>query len=58
MKKRIDNEKLLETLEFGIGDNAVSHYETTGLIPFAPENNAQLHSYKEINKYQEEPITK
>lgn len=57
MKKHIDNDKLLEIFDFGTGADAVSHTETTGLIPFGPENDYQLHSYKDIDKYQQDPIT-
>ncbi len=57
MKKRINNDKLLDVMEFGLDDNAVSHTETTGLIPSAPENGHELESYKDINKYQQKPMS-
>lgn len=57
MKKRIDNDKLLDVMEFGLDDNAVSHTETTGLVASAPVNDYELESYKDINKYQQKPMT-
>lgn len=57
MKKRIDNDKLIETLSFGLGSNAVSHNETTGLIPSRPLDEYELDSYHEINYYRQIPIT-
>ena len=55
-KQKIDNDAVFNSMEFGLGDNAVLHTETTGLIPFAPENEALLRSYKEIDKYRQQPI--
>ncbi|MGN1116053.1 MAG: hypothetical protein ACI4TH_05765 [Candidatus Ornithomonoglobus sp.] len=55
-KKRIDNEKTLDTMDFGLGANAVSHNDTTGLVPSGPVNDYELHSYKEIDEYQQKPI--
>lgn len=57
-KKAINNEAVLHSLDFGLGDDAVSHTETTGLIPSAPVNQYELDSYKEIDEYQQTPITK
>ncbi|MDD6762080.1 MAG: hypothetical protein PUD92_00325 [Clostridiales bacterium] len=54
--KRIDNEKILDELDFGFGANAVSHNDTTGLVPSAPLNDYELNSYKEIDEYQQKPI--
>ncbi len=54
--KRIDNEKILDTIDSGLEADAVSHTETTGLVPSAPINDYELHSYKEINEYQQKPI--
>lgn len=54
--KRIDNEKILDELDFGFGVNAVSHNDTTGLVPSAPLNDYELNSYKEIDEYQQKPI--
>lgn len=56
-KETIDNEAVLHSLDFGLGDDAVSHNETTGLIPSAPVNQYELDSYKEIDEYQQVPIT-
>ncbi len=57
MKKHTDNDKLFAAMEFGLGDNIVSHTETTGLITVPPENEYEYHSYKEIQKYQQKPST-
>ena len=57
-KEKIDNEAVLHSLDFGLGDDAVSHTETTGLITSAPINQYELDSYKEIDEYQQTPITK
>lgn len=54
--KRIDNKKILDELDFGLGSNAVSHNDTTGLVPSAPLNDYELNSYKEIDEYQQKPI--
>ena len=51
MKKHIDNEEILDSMVFDIGDNAVSHFETTGLIPALAENDYEIDSYKEIMEY-------
>lgn len=55
-KEKIDNNAVLKTLDFGLGDDAVSHTETTGLIPSGPVNQYELDSYKEIDEYQQTPI--
>ncbi len=57
MKSKADNSALLDVLDFGLGSDAVSDTETTGLIPFLPQNEYEEHSYKEINKYRQNPIT-
>lgn len=56
MKKNINNDNLLDVMEFGLDDNAVSHTETTGLMPSAPLNEYEINSYKAINKYRQKPI--
>lgn len=56
MKKRVNNSRLLDVMEFGLDDNVVSHTETTGLIPSAPINEYEIKSYKSINKYQQKPV--
>ncbi len=58
MKKRIDNDKILDSMVFEIGDNAVSHFETTGLIPALAENDYEIDSYKEIMEYSQRPISR
>lgn len=55
MRKRINN-KIIDVMEFGLDDNAVSHTETTGLVAAAPATEAELEAYKDINKYQQKPI--
>ena len=57
MKKHIDNEEILDSMVFDIGDNAVSHFETTGLIPALAENDYEIDSYKEIMEYSQRPIS-
>jgi hypothetical protein len=57
MKKHINNEKVFKKFDFGLGANAVSHTETTGLIPSLPQNEQEIHSYKEIDQYSQKPIT-
>jgi hypothetical protein len=55
MKKNTDNSEILDTLDFGLGANAVSHNEATGLIPSAPENEYETESYKSIVEYEQKP---
>lgn len=56
MMKNADNARLFDLLDFGLGDNAVSHNDTTGLIPSAPLNEDELHSYLDIDDYRQQPI--
>lgn len=58
MKKRIDNDKILDAMEIDTGDNAVSHTETTGLIPALADNDYKMDSYKEIDNFQQRPISR
>lgn len=55
--KPINNDKILDSINFGIGDNAVSHTETTGLIPAAAQSEDELHSYLEVDEYRQKPVT-
>lgn len=56
MKKRINNDKILDAMELNDGNNAVSHTETTGLIPAMPNDDYAVDSYKEIVEYSQKPI--
>lgn len=56
MKKRIDNDKILDTMMLN-EDDAVSHQETTGLIPALAENDYEFDSYKEIDEFSQRPIS-
>ncbi len=58
MKKHIDNDAILDKIEIGINNNAVSHTETTGLIPSLADDEYSRHSYKEIVNFAQRPITK
>ena len=58
MKKHIDNDKTLDAFEIDIVDDVVSSTETTGLIPAIAENDYKMDSYKEIQKFQQRPITR
>ena len=49
--KRNPNEKLFETMSFGLDSGAVSHHECTGLIPFLPEDSEQICSYEHIEDF-------
>ncbi len=49
--KRINNDKIFESLSFGLESDAVSHHECTGLIPFLPQDSFQLRSYEHIENY-------
>ena len=51
MKKPHENDKIFESLTFGLDSNAVSHTECTGLIPTPPENDYQQISYQQIENY-------
>ncbi len=57
MKKRIDNNNIIDKLDFSLNSGAVSHNETTGLIPFLAENDYEIKSYKEIDQYEQPPIS-
>lgn len=57
MKKPIDNSKIFNSISIDKGNNAVSHTEATGLIPALPENEYEINSYREINEYQQIPIS-
>lgn len=56
MKKRINNDKILNSIEIDKGNNAVSHTESTGLIPSMPDDDFAVNSYKEIVEYSQKPI--
>lgn len=58
MKKYIDNDTILDAFEIDIVNDAVSHTETTGLIPAIAENDYKLDSYKDIQKFQQRPIAR
>ena len=58
MRKKINNDKILNHKHFGLNDDSVSATETTGLIPSAPDSEAEYDSYREIDKYQQNPIPK
>lgn len=58
MRKRIDNDKILEKTELDKNNNAVSHTETTGLVPSMPEDNYSAESYRDIIEYRAKPIVK
>ena len=58
MKKHIDNNKALDTFEIDIVDDVVSNTETTGLMPALAENDYKMHSYMEIQKFQQRPVTR
>ena len=57
MKKHINNDKILNHEHFGFNDDSVSFTETTGLIPSGPDSEEERDAYKDINKYQQNPIT-
>ncbi len=56
MRKHIDNDKILNKMELDTGNNAVSHTETTGLIPALADDDYKMDSYKEINNFSQRPI--
>lgn len=56
MKKQINNDKFMETEDFGLNSGAVSHTETTGLIPALAKSDYEIESYKEIDEYTQKPI--
>lgn len=56
MKKRINNDKILDAMELDNGNNAVSHTEATGLIPAMPDDDYAVNSYEEIIEYSQKPI--
>lgn len=58
MRKRIDNDEILDKIELDKNNNAVSHTETTGLVPTPPEDSYSADSYREIIEYQAKPIAK
>ena len=58
MKKRIDNDKIFNAIEIDMGNDAVSHTETTGLIPALADNDYKMDAYKEIDNFEQRPITK
>ena len=58
MKKHIDNDKIFDTIETDIVNDVVSHTETTGLIPALADNDYKMDSYKEIQKFEQRPITR
>lgn len=58
MKKRIDNDKIFDTIEIDMDNDAVSHTETTGLIPALADNDYETGSYKEINNFEQRPIAR
>jgi hypothetical protein len=57
MKKHIDNDKILNHEHFGFNADAVSNMETTGLIPSGPNSEEERDAYKDIDKYQQNPIS-
>ncbi|MBQ3125106.1 MAG: hypothetical protein IJC09_06790 [Clostridia bacterium] len=58
MKKRIDNDKIFDAIEIDMGNNAVSHTETTGLIPALADNDYKMDSYREIQNFEQRPISR
>lgn len=55
-KKHIDNEKIIDSITFGLDNEVASSTDTTGLIPAKPQNEYELDSYKAIDDYQQKPI--
>lgn len=51
-----NNDEILNSLDFGLEDDAVSHWETTGLIPALAEDDYETDSYKEIDEYRPDPM--
>ena len=58
MKKHIDNKEILDKIELDMNDNAVSHTETTGLIPALADDEYKRDSYRQIVNYEQRPITR
>lgn len=58
MKKHIDNDKILDAMELDINNNAVSHTETTGLIPALADDEYEYLSYREISNFEQRPIAR
>lgn len=58
MKKHIDNDAILDKIDIDINNNAVSHFEATGLIPALADDEYKRDSYREIFNYEQRPITK
>lgn len=54
--KKDTNKELFEILDFGLGDNAVSHTETTGTFPIDPNSNEEVENYLEIDNFRQKPI--
>lgn len=58
MKERINNDKIIDSFDFGIDSDVVSDTEVTGLIPSLPNDDYEIESYKNIDMYQQRPIPK
>ncbi len=57
MKKHIDNDKILDAMEIDINNNAVSHFEATGLMPTPADDEYERDSYESIFNYKQRPIS-
>ena len=56
MNKPKTNEQILDETELDMGNNAVSHTETTGLIPTPVNNEYEDISYRQIVNFEQRPI--
>lgn len=56
MNKSKTNEQILDETELDIGNDAVSHTETTGLMPTPVSNEYEDVSYRQIVNFKQRPI--
>ena len=56
MNKPKTNEQILDETELDIGNDAVSHTETTGLIPTPVNNEYEDISYRQNVNFEQRPI--